>query len=85
MKFTAKGYISAKNGKNTVEVEGVKYWISGQDMQRIVNAIGTNSQDRRFDEIPELEGKEVNVTVHRDENGCWAELANQNNWCPNVI
>ncbi len=81
MKFKAKGTISAKNGKNTVEVEGVKYWISGIDMLRIAEFCQL-PKGQPFRLIPEIEGVEVFVEIIKDELGCWAQLTEQPTWCP---
>ena len=82
MRFKAKGHISAKNGKNTVEVENVKYWISSIDMVRIAE-FSQFKQGRRFSEMPEMEGIEVSVEVIRENDGHdWAQLTNQPTWCP---
>lgn len=83
MRFKAKGLISTQNGNNTVEVENVKYWISGMDMTRIAE-FRQFKQGRRFSEMPEMEGIEVFVEVIRDpdDGHYWAQLTNQPTWCP---
>ncbi len=84
MQFTALGYISTKNGKNTVEVEGVKYWISGQDVLRVAQSKGISTEGLRASEYG-IDGEQVKVAVCRDENGTWAELLEQDTFCPNVV
>lgn len=82
MKFKAKGHISAQHGENTVEVENVKYWISGIDMVRIAE-FRQFKQGRRFSEMSEMEGIEVFAEVIRESDGrCWAQLTDQPTWCP---
>ena len=80
MKFNATGYIKG----NGVEVEGVQYWISSQDLLRVAQAQGKKTENLRTSEFG-IEGIKVQVVVHRDELGAWAELTNQETWCPVVI
>lgn len=84
MKFTAQGYVSTRNNKNTVEVENVSYWISIQDILRIAQSKGIKTEGLRCDEYG-IDGEKVSVTIHRDNFKTWAELANQPAFCPNVI
>jgi hypothetical protein len=72
VKFKSKGYISTK-GKNTVEVEGVKYWISGHDIAKIARTKNIQTDGLRACELG-IDGVEVSVVVHKDDFGCWAEL-----------
>jgi hypothetical protein len=80
MKFTSCGYIKG----NSVEVENVKYWIGCQDLLRVAQAQGIKTEGLKISEFG-IDGTKVRVVVHRDELGAWAELTNQQNWCPVVI
>ena len=83
--FTAYGYITTKNGNgNAVEVEGIKYWISGQDCLRIAQALGKNTHGLKTSEYG-IDGQRVKVIVRRGERRDWAELANQPTYCPVVF
>lgn len=73
MKFKAKGYLYTGE-QNIVEVEEVDYWISGYDVCTFAKSKGIETEGKRTDEYG-IDGEEVVVIVHRDENGLWAELA----------
>ena len=84
MKFTAYGYVTTKNG-NAVEVEGVEYWLSGQDALRIAQGLGKKTQGLKACEYG-IDGQRVKVVVRRGERRDWAELAaNQATYCPVVV
>ena len=86
-KFTEYGYITTKSRQygNAVEVEGVEYWISAQDMLRIAQALGKKTQGLKACEYG-IDGQRVKVVVRRGERRDWAELAaNQATYCPVVF
>ena len=79
--FIAEGFLSLKNDRNRVEVEGNLYWISTQDCLRVAEGLQLNPSDENT--RGHLDGEKVRVQVTRESNGkCWAKLVNQRYWCP---